>query len=156
MDVGNSVSRVGSSAQSAAIKGVSRTLKIDLARYRDVQAFAQFGSDLDRATQQLLNRGIKLTEILKQPQYKPMSNQRQVVVIYMATNGYLDEIPREEVARYEAEFLEFMDAQQADLMLEIEQKQELTDEMTDRLQKACESFTEGFKAALEQQASAQA
>jgi len=155
MDVGNSVSRVGSSAQSSAIKNVSRTLKIDLARYRDVQAFAQFGSDLDQATQQLLNRGIKLTEMLKQPQFKPMSTEKQVVVLYMATNGYLDDIPRDEVARYEAELLEFMDAQHADLMLEIGQKLELTEEMTERLQKACESFTEGFRATLAQQAPAQ-
>jgi F-type H+/Na+-transporting ATPase subunit alpha len=149
MDVGNSVSRVGSSAQSSAIKNVSRTMKIDLARYRDVQAFAQFGSDLDQTTQELLNRGVKLTEILKQPQYQPMSNEKQVVALYMATNGHLDDVPREEVARYEREFLEFMAAQHADLMLEIEQKQELTDEMTERLEKVCASFTEGFKATLQ-------
>ncbi|MDP6778233.1 MAG: F0F1 ATP synthase subunit alpha [Candidatus Latescibacteria bacterium] len=151
MDVGNSVSRVGSSAQSAAIKNVSRTLKIDLARYRDVQAFAQFGSDLDAATQQLLNRGTKLTEILKQPQYQPMSTEKQVAVVYMATNGFLDEIPVDAVGRYEQEFLESLDSENADLMLELAQKLDLTEEMEERLRSACETFTQRFKAALEQQ-----
>ncbi len=149
MDVGNSVSRVGSSAQSAAIKNVSRTLKIDLARYRDVQAFAQFGSDLDAATQQLLNRGTKLTEILKQPQYQPMSTEKQVAVIYMATNGFLDEIPVDAVGRYEQEFLESLDSENADLMLELAEKLDLTEEMEERLRSACETFTQRFKAALE-------
>ena len=154
MDVGNSVSRVGSKAQSAAIKNVSRTLKIDLARYRDVQAFAQFGSDLDRATQQLLNRGSKLTEILKQLQYRPMGMEKQAAVIFMATNGFLDDIPLKEVARYESEFLDFLEAQQADLVLELAEKQDLTDEMEERLRAACETFTQGFRASLEQQTAA--
>ena len=152
MDVGNSVSRVGSSAQSAAIKNVSRTLKIDLARYRDVQAFAQFGSDLDAATQQLLNRGTKLTEILKQPQYQPMSTEKQVAVIFMAANGFLDEIPVEAVGRYERELLESLDSEHADLMMEVGQKLDLSDEMEERLRSACETFTQRFIASLEQQA----
>ena len=154
MDVGNSVSRVGTNAQSSAMKSVARTLKVDLARYRDVQAFAQFGSDLDRTTQQLLNRGAKLTEVLKQPQYRPMTAESQVVVIFMANNGFLDDIPIEEVARYEEEFLGFLNGQQPDLMLELAEKQEVSDEMEERLRAACETFTEGFRASLDRQVTA--
>lgn len=148
MDVGNSVSRVGSNAQSSAVKNVARTLKIDLARYRDVQAFAQFGSDLDRTTQQLLNRGSKLTEVLKQLQYRPMTAESQVVVIFMANNGYLDDIPIEEVARFEEEFLDFLHGQQDELMLELADKQEVSPDVEERLRLACSEFTNGFRASL--------
>ena len=154
MDVGNSVSRVGSSAQNSAMKSVARTLKIDLARYRDVQAFAQFGSDLDQATQQLLNRGSKLTEMLKQLQYRPMGVEKQVAVIFMATHGFLDGIPLEAVARYEQEFLDSLDSQHADLMLELSEKAEMTEDIEGRLEAACEAFTQGFKASLERQTAA--
>jgi len=152
VDVGNSVSRVGSSAQSPAIKRVSRSLKIDLARYRDVQAFAQFGSDLDASTRQLLNRGSKLMEILKQPQYDPMKVEKQVAVLFMATNGFLDEIPAGEVDRFEAEFLRFLEAQQADVLMEIADTQELTEETEGRLRTACERFVQEFKDEQEPQA----
>ena len=101
MNVGLSVSRVGSSAQTKAMKSVAGSIKLELAQYREMAAFAQFGSDLDAATQRLLNRGARLTELLKQPQYAPLTNAEQVVVIYAGTQGYLDKLPVKDVGRFE-------------------------------------------------------
>jgi F-type H+-transporting ATPase subunit alpha len=107
INVGNSVSRVGGSAQIKAMKQVAGTLRLDLAQFRELQAFAQFGSDLDKATQAQLARGQRLTEILKQPQYSPMDVEKQVLVIWAATNGFVDDIPVEDVRRFESGLLKF-------------------------------------------------
>jgi F-type H+-transporting ATPase subunit alpha len=144
MNVGNSVSRVGKSAQNRAMRKVSGTLKVDLARYREVAAFAQFGSDLDRATQDLINRGQRLVEILKQDQYQPMPVEKQVVIIYAGTNGYLDRIPAEQVRRFEREFLSFMDTRHSTILGEIVRSGELSQETEERLKGAIEDFMKGF------------
>src|SRR5207249_2039084 len=108
--VGISVSRVGGAAQTAPMKQVAGTLKLDLSQYRSLAAFAQFGSDLDKATQQQLNRGIRTSEIMKQPQYDPMPFQKQVMSIYAVTNGFLDDVPVDKVSQFESDFLEYMDS----------------------------------------------
>ena len=109
INVGNSVSRVGGSAQIKAMRQVAGTLRLDLAQYRELAAFAQFGSDLDQATQKQLNRGKRLVEILKQPQYQPLPVDKQVAIIYAATNGYLDDVPVERLREYEDGLFQFLD-----------------------------------------------
>ena len=116
VNTGLSVSRVGSSAQTNSMKSVAGPVKLELAQYREMAAFAQFGSDLDAATQKLLNRGARLTELMKQPQYSPLTNAEIVVIIYAGTNGYLDDLPVGEVGRYEAELLGFLRSKKADLL----------------------------------------
>jgi F-type H+-transporting ATPase subunit alpha len=110
MNTGLSVSRVGGDAQTKAMKAVVRSLKLELAQYRELAAFAQFGSDLDKATQQQLRRGEKVTEIMKQPQYQPLPLEKEVVIIFAATNGYIDDVPKERVADYERDLYRFMDS----------------------------------------------
>src|SRR5436190_15692927 len=107
--VGNSVSRVGGSAQIKAMRQVAGSLRLDLAQYRELAAFAQFGSDLDQATQKQLNRGKRLTEILKQPQYRPLAVEKQVTIIYAATNGFLDAVPVERLREYEEQMYTFFE-----------------------------------------------
>jgi F-type H+-transporting ATPase subunit alpha len=109
VNVGISVSRVGGAAQTAPMKQVAGTLKLDLSQYRSLAAFAQFGSDLDKTTQQQLNRGIRTSEIMKQPQYSPMAFEKQVMSIYAVTNGFLDDVPVDKVSQFESDFLEYMD-----------------------------------------------
>lgn len=133
INVGLSVSRVGSAAQLKAMKAVARTLKLDLAQYREVAAFSQFGSDLDAATQSLLNRGAQLTEVLKQKQYQPMQSQEQVCVIFAGVNGYLDKIVTSEIPKFEKNFLEYMNSSHKDIMEEIKKKGDITKEMSTRL-----------------------
>ncbi len=116
VNTGLSVSRVGSSAQTKAMSSVAGPVKLSLAQYREMAAFAQFGSDLDAATQQLLNRGARLTELMKQPQYSPLTNSEIVCMIFAGTNGYLDNIDLKEVGRYEAELLSFLRNKHADLL----------------------------------------
>ena len=113
INVGLSVSRVGSAAQIKAMKQVSGTMKLDLAQYREVAAFAQFGSDLDAATQQLLNRGEKLTELLKQRQYVPMAAEEQVCVLYAGVRGYLDKLQTSEISKFEKIYLEHIKTKHA-------------------------------------------
>ena len=110
MNTGLSVSRVGGDAQTKSMKAVVRSLKLELAQYRELAAFAQFGSDLDKATQQQLRRGEKVTEIMKQPQYQPLPLEKQVVIIFAATNGYIDDVPKERVAAFERDLYRFMDS----------------------------------------------
>src|SRR5947199_6505198 len=110
MNTGLSVSRVGGDAQTKAMKAVVRSLKLELAQYRELAAFAQFGSDLDKATQQQLRRGERVTEIMKQPQYQPLPLEKEVVIIFAATNGYLDDIPKERVSEFERELYRYMDS----------------------------------------------
>jgi len=119
VNTGLSVSRVGSSAQTSAMKSVAGSIKLELAQYREMAAFAQFGSDLDAATQALLNRGARLTELLKQPQYSPLTNAEQVIVIYAGTKGYLDKIEVGQVGRFEAGLLAHMRQNHADLLEDI-------------------------------------
>jgi F-type H+-transporting ATPase subunit alpha len=122
VNAGISVSRVGGAAQIQAMRKVAGRLRLELAQYRSLAAFAQFGSDLDKATQQQLARGARLTELLKQPQYRPLSVERQVVVLYAATNGYIDALPIESLTRYERELLSFIDAKHPQLWTELQSK----------------------------------
>ncbi|MFD1427237.1 F-type H+-transporting ATPase subunit alpha [Kroppenstedtia sanguinis] len=144
VNVGTSVSRVGGDAQIKAMKKVSGTLKLDLAQYRDLQAFAQFGSDLDKATQAKLSRGERLVEILKQDENAPMSVEKQIISIYTATRGYLDDIPVEDVLRFESELFSFVDAERADLLRNIREQKTLNDEIEEGIKDAIQEFKKGF------------
>ncbi|OUM85055.1 MAG: F0F1 ATP synthase subunit alpha [Bacillus thermozeamaize] len=146
VNVGLSVSRVGGAAQIKAMKKVAGTLRLDLAQYRELAAFAQFGSDLDKATQARLIRGQRTMEILKQDQYKPMPVEKQVVSIYTAVKGYLDEYPVEDVLRFESEFLAYMDAQPQgqEVLKAIRETGDLSAETEEKLQKCIEDFKKGF------------
>jgi F-type H+/Na+-transporting ATPase subunit alpha len=145
INVGNSVSRVGGSAQIKAMKQVAGTLRLDLAQFRELQAFAQFGSDLDKATQAQLARGQRLTEILKQPQYQPMDVEKQVLVIWAATNGYTDDIAVEDVRRFESMLLSFFENSHPGVLAAIAEKKSLTDEIKADLKQALEDFKEEWK-----------
>ncbi|MDR2489327.1 MAG: F0F1 ATP synthase subunit alpha [Desulfovibrio sp.] len=146
INVGLSVSRVGGAAQIKAMKQVAGSLRLDLAQYRELAAFAQFGSDLDKGTLQKLNRGARLVELLKQPQYKPMEDYEQVVSIYSATKGFMDDIPLEAVRPFEIALLEFMKASKAELLKEIKEKKALDASIEERLQTAIKEFKKDFKA----------
>jgi F-type H+/Na+-transporting ATPase subunit alpha len=121
LNVGISVSRVGSSAQTPGMKQVAGTLKLDLAQFRELAAFAQFGSDLDKATKSRIDRGQRQQEILKQLQYQPMAVEHQIMIIYAAAKGYLDEVPVEKVQEWEGQFHRFMDASYSELVQSIQQ-----------------------------------
>jgi F-type H+-transporting ATPase subunit alpha len=144
VNVGLSVSRVGSAAQVKAMKQVAGKIKGELAQYREMAAFAQFGSDLDATTQRLLNRGARLTELLKQPQFSPMKVEEQVVVIYAGVNGYLDPIAVKDVQRFEAELLRFMRAEHQDILDDIRDKREISKETGDKLKAAVDKFARAF------------
>jgi F-type H+-transporting ATPase subunit alpha len=149
VNVGISVSRVGGSAQIKAMKKVAGRLRLDLAQYRELEAFAQFGSDLDAATQRQLARGARTVEILKQPQYQPMPVENQVAVIYAVTNGYLDEIDIAHVRRWELGFHETMAAKHQHILDGIRTGGQLTDELTQQLIDAIKSFNASFAAEME-------
>ncbi|GAW29423.1 F0F1 ATP synthase subunit alpha [Carboxydocella sp. ULO1] len=144
INVGLSVSRVGGAAQIKAMKQVAGTLRLDLAQYRELAAFAQFGSDLDKATQARLLRGEKLVELLKQPQYKPMAVEDQVMSIFAAVNGYLDDVETSRVLKFEEEFLKFMHSQKADIVEAIREQKTLTDEIREKLKAAIVEFKKMF------------
>ena len=146
VNVGLSVSRVGSAAQIKAMKQVAGSIKLELAQYREMAAFAQFASDLDASTQQLLNRGSRLTELLKQPQFAPLPVEEQVVVIFAGVNGYLDKFPLESVQRFEHGFLAGVKASHADILDGIRESQELTDELRQKLTDALDSYAATFAA----------
>ncbi|MBX7046336.1 MAG: F0F1 ATP synthase subunit alpha [Ignavibacteria bacterium] len=148
INVGISVSRVGGNAQIKAMKKIAGTLRLDLAQYRELEAFAKFGSDLDKATLQQLRRGERLVEILKQKQYTPMPVEKQILIIYAATRGYLDEIPVSELARYEREVIDQCESLHGAILTDIREKKELTDEITERLNKFLKEFTERFKSTV--------
>ncbi|HST53339.1 MAG TPA: F0F1 ATP synthase subunit alpha [Pyrinomonadaceae bacterium] len=147
INVGNSVSRVGGSAQIKAMKQVAGTLRLDLAQFRELQAFSQFGSDLDRATQAQLARGQRLVEILKQPQYQPMEVEKQVLIIWAATTGQMDDIPVENVRRFESDFLRFVESSHPGILNDIREKKSLTDEIKGDMTQAVADFKENWKAA---------
>jgi F-type H+-transporting ATPase subunit alpha len=144
VNVGISVSRVGSSAQIKAMKQATGPLKGELAQYREMAAFAKFGSDLDVATQRMLARGERLTELLKQPQYSPLVVEEQVCVIYAGTRGYLDSVPAAQVSRFESELLSRLHAQHADLLEGIRSQKELTPALETQLKEVLEAFAKAF------------
>ena len=148
VNVGISVSRVGGAAQVKAMKSVAGTIKLDLAQYRELAAFAQFGSDLDKATQAQLNRGGRLVEILKQGQYQPMPVEKQVASIWMATNGYVDDVPLANVRAFEKEFLEFLEVGAPEVLRGIKDTRVLSDDAKGALKSNVLAFKEGFMASL--------
>jgi F-type H+-transporting ATPase subunit alpha len=144
INVGLSVSRVGGAAQTKAMKKVAGSIKLELAQYREMAAFAQFGSDLDASTQRLLNRGARLTELLKQPQFSPMPFEEQVVSIFAGTNGYLDSVPVTRVTEYEAAMLSFVRDKHADLLELIRSTGEFGDDARAKATAALDAFGKQF------------
>jgi F-type H+-transporting ATPase subunit alpha len=145
INVGNSVSRVGGSAQVKAMKSVAGRLRLDLAQFRELAAFAMFASDLDKATQAMLAKGERLTELLKQGQYAPLTMEKQVVGIFAGTNGYLDPLPVSDVRRYEEELYRFLDTHHPELLAEIAEKKDIKGDLTDKLEAALEEFAGVFQ-----------
>jgi F-type H+-transporting ATPase subunit alpha len=144
IDVGLSVSRVGGSAQIKAMRQVAGSLRLDLAQYRELAAFALFGSELDKASQNQLNRGRRLVEVLKQPQYQPLPVEKQVLIIYAGTNGLLDDLEVEQIRSFESEFYEFVDSSQAGLLQEIREKKNLDDQLKSKINALLKEFTSRF------------
>jgi F-type H+-transporting ATPase subunit alpha len=142
---GLSVSRVGGNAQIKAMKQVAGRLRMDLAQYRELEAFAKFGSDLDETTQQQLHRGERLIEILKQDQYSPLSFEKQIVIIYAATNGYIDEIGIDDVRRFEEEFVSYLEMKHGQLLPDLAERKEIDDDIEKRLKATLEDFLKIFK-----------
>ena len=142
VNVGNSVSRVGGAAQIKAMKQVAGSLRLDLAQYRELAAFAQFGSDLDKATLAQLSRGQRLTEILKQPQYQPMDVEKQVLIIWAATNGFTDDVPVENVREFEAELLRFVENSHPGVLQDLRAKKAITDDIQKDLEQSLKDFKE--------------
>ncbi|MBW1999677.1 MAG: F0F1 ATP synthase subunit alpha, partial [Deltaproteobacteria bacterium] len=145
INVGLSVSRVGGAAQTKAMRKVGGSLRLDMAQYRELEAFAQFGSDLDKATQRQLERGRRLVEVLKQPQYEPMLAEKQVMILFAGTYGYLDEWPAEAVSEYESQMLEYMDSKHPELLQEIKEKNDISEELEEKLKKALDDFKGVFQ-----------
>lgn len=144
INVGLSVSRVGSAAQLKAMKQVAGSLKLFLAQYREVAAFAQFGSDLDAATKQTLNRGERLTELLKQKQYQPMAVNEMVPLIFAGVNGYLDKIPVNKILQWEADFLNHMKTNESATMEQIDKEGALSKDLEGKLKDIVQNFTKNF------------
>ncbi|MDD2231172.1 MAG: F0F1 ATP synthase subunit alpha, partial [Candidatus Cloacimonetes bacterium] len=144
INAGLSVSRVGGSAQIKAMKQVAGRLRLDLAQYRELAAFAQFGSDLDKATKASLDRGQRTMEVLKQPQYSPMTVDEQVVVIYTAINGFLDDVTLTEVAKFESDFIKFLRTNHAEIGKAIKETKVLSAETEELLKKAIKEFKDTF------------
>ena len=145
INVGLSVSRVGGAAQVKAMKQVAGTLRLDLAQYRELEAFAAFGSDLDKATQRQLTRGARLVEILKQPQYNPLPMEKQVLILFAGAKGYLDKYPIEVLAKYETGLYQFMDDRYAQVLTELADKKEISDDLDKRMKEALDAYDEEFK-----------
>ena len=146
INVGLSVSRVGGNAQIRAMKQVAGGLRLDLAQYREMAAFAQFGSDLDAATQRQIARGSRLVEILKQGQYEPMPVERQVLIIYAGTNGFVDQVDPDNLQRYQSELFEFVESQHPDLLPSIVEKGQIDDDVKGTVEKALQEFNQRFEA----------
>lgn len=145
INVGISVSRVGGNAQIKAMKQVAGTLRLELAQYREMAAFAQFGSDLDQATQRQLNRGSHLVELLKQDQYEPLPVEKQVLIIYAGTNGFIDELPLTTLKKYEQELYSFIESKHPDVFADILKKRELDGDLRAKINKALEEFKAVFR-----------
>ncbi len=146
INVGLSVSRVGGAAQVKAMKQVAGTLRLDLAQYRELAAFAQFGSDLDKGTQAQLNRGARLVEILKQPQYQPLSMEKEITILFAGARGYLDEWPVDALRAYEDGLYPFMESKHADVLKELKEKKAIDDSLEAKMRKALEEYRGVFKA----------
>ena len=140
LNVGISVSRVGSAAQIKAMKKVAGKLRLDLAQFRELAAFAQFASDLDENTRKQIERGRRITEILKQPQYEPMPVENQVTILYAVTNGYLDDIPVDHIRNFEQRFHQYLAVNARDLLNQIRVKREIDEPMEERLKRFIEEF----------------
>jgi F-type H+-transporting ATPase subunit alpha len=151
INVGISVSRVGGNAQIKAMKSVSGTMRLDLAQYRELEAFAQFGSELDRASQAQLDRGVRVVEILKQPQFQPVSVEDQVVTIWAVSNGKLDDVPVADIRRFETELREHLHSRSGDVLDSIRSKGTLDDEARDQLDKATDDFRGTFETSQQTQ-----
>jgi F-type H+/Na+-transporting ATPase subunit alpha len=147
INVGLSVSRVGGAAQTKAMKKVAGTLRTEMAQFRELEAFAQFGSDLDKATQRQLNRGRRLVQVLKQPQYQPMSAEKEVMILFAAAKGYLDELPEAAVADYEHRMLDFMQNKKPELLASIKKTGEINNDLEQSLLKALDEFKPTFQVA---------
>jgi F-type H+/Na+-transporting ATPase subunit alpha len=146
LNIGISVSRVGSSAQTKAMKKIAAPLKLDLAQYRALAAFAQFASDLDKATRDQLTRGEKLSEIIKQPQYQPLPVEKQVAILYVATTGKLDDVPTPRVKDFESQFYRFLETEKPDILTELGETKTMTDELAKALDAAVDDFRKSFLA----------
>ena len=145
INVGLSVSRVGSAAQSAAMKKVAGKLKLEMAQYRELAAFAQFGTtELDKATRAQIDRGQRITEVLKQPQFAPMPLERQVMVLYAAINGYIDDVPVNKVVDFETGFYRFMEARYPKIGKAIAEEKDISSETEKALKEAISEFKKGF------------
>jgi F-type H+-transporting ATPase subunit alpha len=144
INVGISVSRVGGSAQIKAMKSVAGTLKLDLAQYRAMAAFAQFASDLDAVTRKQLERGARLVELLKQGQYQPLAVERQVIALFAGTKGYLDELPIDQISKYETDLLAFIEGKHPQILEDIKTKKAIDKDIESALVKALEAFGKGF------------
>jgi len=144
ISVGLSVSRVGGAAQIKAMKQVAGMLRLDLAQYREMEAFAQFASELDESTRRLLIRGERMVEILKQDQYQPMPVEEQIAVIFVGVNGYLDDLPVDACRRFESEFLQYLKSSHPDILIETRDKKEITPELEEKMRKAVEEFKKIF------------
>jgi F-type H+-transporting ATPase subunit alpha len=146
VNVGLSVSRVGGAAQIKAMKQVAGTLRLDLAQFREMAAFAQFGSDLDAATQKMLARGSRLVEVLKQPVFQPQPVERQILIVYAATTGYVDELPPGAIGRYEQDLFAFVESKHPELFKLIRDKRELSDEVKKAINAVLDEFKGRFAA----------
>jgi F-type H+-transporting ATPase subunit alpha len=146
LNVGISVSRVGSAAQTKAMKKVAGPLKLDLAQYRELAAFAQFASDLDKATRDQLTRGERISEVIKQPQFSPLAVEKQVAILWVATNGFLDEYPAAKVRDFEARFYRFLEAERPELLTDLARQRALDDDIVDALRSAAQAFKDIFTA----------
>ena len=146
INVGLSVSRVGGNAQAKAMKQVAGRLRLDLAQYRELEAFAKFGSDLDKATQQQLRRGERMVELLKQPQYQPLAVAQQIALIFTGVNGYLDELPAEAIGQFQAEFFAFLDSNYSEVLKTLEEKKIIDDDLEEKLHRATKEFLKLFQA----------
>ncbi len=145
INVGLSVSRVGGAAQVKAMKQVAGSLRLDLAQYRELEAFAAFGSDLDKATQAQLTRGARLVEILKQPQYQPLSMEKQVTLLYAGTKGFLDNYPLDVLGKYEAGLYPFIEDKYPQIFKELDEKKEISDSLDKTMSDALNAYHEEFK-----------
>ncbi len=151
IDVGISVSRVGGNAQVPAMKKIAGSLKLDLAAFRELEAFAQLGTELDKVTQQQLDRGYRMVELLKQPQFQPMDITDQIMVIFAGTRGYLDQIDVKKVPQWEKEFLAFMSDEEPEVRNMLVKEPKITDEVEPKLKAMCEKFNQRWKASQEKE-----
>ena len=145
INVGLSVSRVGGAAQTKAMKKVAGTLRTEMAQFRELEAFAQFGSDLDKATMQQINRGRRLVEVLKQPQYQPMTAEKEVMILFAAASGYLDKWPEKAVSEYESQMLEEISASKPEYLKEIKDAGQISDELNTKLKTFLDEFQSKFQ-----------